>query len=98
MGKEGIIGELEIRVGTARKNNTSRTRAVNLLFGGKSEKEWLATQDPINVQHISTYTDWIEGTEDLELWQFLLAAAQDWEPGDNVIPVSHKESTAYPEG
>mgnify|MGYP001545676391 CR=1 FL=1 len=84
--RESIIGDLEIRVGQARKEAAEALRhAMSGTFRGKDESVWLSEMDPVQVQNDGGYTRLVEKRDALELWEFLLTASRNWEPGDTAV-------------
>ena len=78
-----IIGVLEQNVGQARVEFARFADFPAKHFGDKSEAEWLA--DPARDIRRTVYSDFARTRDRLELWEFLLQAARNWQPGDNVV-------------
>lgn len=78
-----IIGALEQNVGQARIAFSVHANFPQKHFGGMSEAEWL--ESPGTDISRTMYREYVKARERLELWEFLLNAAHNWQPGDNVV-------------
>lgn len=92
-----IIGVLEQNMGQARVAFSGFANFPEKHFGGMSESEWLESPKT-NINH-TAYTEYVRARERLELWEFLVTAAQNWQPGDNVVDTwNNNQDDAVPPG
>lgn len=94
INKMQIIGALEQNVGQARIGFAPHATFPEQNFKGMTEAEWLA--HPAMDHTRTMYPEYVRARERLELWEFLLQAARNWQPGDNVVDTwNASENGAY---
>lgn len=95
--KMQVIGALEQNVGQARIAFAAHADFPTKHFGDMSEAEWL--ESPTTNTARTLYPEYVKARERLELWEFLLTAAQNWQPGDNVVDTwNNNQDDAVPPG
>ena len=95
--KMQVIGALEQNVGQARIAFAVHADFPTKHFGDMSEAEWL--ESPTTNTARTLYPEYVKARERLELWEFLLQAAQNWQPGDNVVDTwNNNQDDAVPPG